>query len=156
MRLIVGTEGALAIVTEVTLRIQPLTPLVGMTSFTVPSVSEGLDLLRRVMQAGLRPVLLRLYDEDEARHLAHAPPNTPVLLSAFTGVEERRGRGGAGVPAACCRCRSGRDRAGARPGLAREPVQTSAASSPCWLRREASRTVEVSGGWREMGVSIDR
>jgi alkyldihydroxyacetonephosphate synthase len=151
MRLIVGTEGALAIVTEVTLRIQPLTPLVGMTSFTVPSVSEGLDLLRRVMQAGLRPVLLRLYDEAEARHLAYAPPNTPVLLSAFTGVED--------VAAA-------EVRAFQRLAAAAGAVEIGPAPVQAWLenRFDFSRiesllaspggfaeTVEVSSGWREIG-----
>jgi alkyldihydroxyacetonephosphate synthase len=150
MRLIIGMEGTLAIVTEVTLRIQPLTPLVGTIAFTLPSLSDGLNLLRRTMQKGLRPALLRLYDEDEARHLAHVPPSAPVLLSAFTGVED---------------VADAEFRVFQRLADAAGAVEIGPAPVQAWLenRFDFSRietllaspggfaeTIEVSGGWREI------
>jgi alkyldihydroxyacetonephosphate synthase len=85
--LFVGSEGALGVVTEVVLRIHPLAPITGLEALALPSLEAGLAGLREVMQAGLRPALLRLYDSDEARHLTLGEP-TPeaVALVAFAGL----------------------------------------------------------------------
>jgi alkyldihydroxyacetonephosphate synthase len=85
--LFIGNEGALGVVTEVVLRIHPLTALMGLEAFELTSIQAGLTGLRAVMQAGLRPALLRLYDSDEARHLAvRQPPPEAVALIGFAGI----------------------------------------------------------------------
>jgi alkyldihydroxyacetonephosphate synthase len=61
-----GSEGALGIVTEATLKIHP-TPEHRLTeTFAFPSVGAGLEAIRRVMRGGWRPAVVRLYDASEA------------------------------------------------------------------------------------------
>lgn len=63
--LILGSEGALAIVTEVTLKIKPMPEARRFLSYTFSSVKSGLDAIREFMQEGLRPSIVRLYDETD-------------------------------------------------------------------------------------------
>lgn len=63
--LILGSEGALAIVTEVTLKIKPLPEARRFLSYTFSSVKSGLDAIREFMQEGLKPAIVRLYDETD-------------------------------------------------------------------------------------------
>ena len=63
--LFLGSEGALGIVTEVTLRVFPLPERRALASFACPDVPAGLDLIRRVVRVGWRPPVLRLYDATE-------------------------------------------------------------------------------------------
>lgn len=63
--LIVGNEGALAIITELTLRVWALPEAEEVMVFALPSRDHSLGLAKRIMQAGLHPRLVRLYDEKE-------------------------------------------------------------------------------------------
>lgn len=65
--LFIGAEGALGVVTDVTLKIAPLASARHFETLVFPTVESGLSAMRRIMQAGLRPFLLRLYDETESR-----------------------------------------------------------------------------------------
>jgi alkyldihydroxyacetonephosphate synthase len=88
-QLFMGSEGAFGVITEAVLRIHPITPFIGASAFALPDIESGLGLLRGIMQAGLRPALLRLYDSDEARHLeVSQPPPEAVLFVAFAGQSE--------------------------------------------------------------------
>lgn len=60
--LVIGSEGILAVVTEATVRIAPSPPARRFASFVFPSTAAGLECIRRVYQAGLRPAVSRLYD----------------------------------------------------------------------------------------------
>jgi alkyldihydroxyacetonephosphate synthase len=85
--LLIGSEGSLGVITEVVMRIHPRTELVGLEAFALPGVDVGLSAMRTVMQSGLRPALLRLYDSDEAKHLAiQEPVPAAVLLVGFEGL----------------------------------------------------------------------
>jgi alkyldihydroxyacetonephosphate synthase len=85
--LFIGSEGAFGVITEVALRIHPLTMLSGLESYALPDVETGIEALRRMMISGLRPALCRLYDADEARHLAvPQPPPAAVFLVGFEGI----------------------------------------------------------------------
>lgn len=64
--LIVGNEGTLAIITEVTLRIWTLPEAEEVLALALPDRVATLALARRIMQAGLHPRLIRLYDEHES------------------------------------------------------------------------------------------
>ena len=63
--LIVGSEGALAIITELTLRIWKLPEAEEPIVLALPDRAAALGLAKRIMQAGLHPRIVRLYDEKE-------------------------------------------------------------------------------------------
>ncbi|WP_417767375.1 FAD-binding oxidoreductase [Stappia sp.] len=63
--LIVGNEGTLAIITELTLRLWKQPEAEEVMVFALPDRVATLGLARRIMQAGLHPRIVRLYDERE-------------------------------------------------------------------------------------------
>ncbi|GMV40939.1 MAG: hypothetical protein AMXMBFR64_26550 [Myxococcales bacterium] len=60
--LFVGSEGTLGVITRVLLRIHPAPAVRSFRGMRFRSVGDGLEGMRRVMQAGLAPSVLRLYD----------------------------------------------------------------------------------------------
>jgi alkyldihydroxyacetonephosphate synthase len=87
--LFVGSEGTLGVVTDVTLKIFPMAEHRLYETISFERIDAGVTAVRRIMRLGLRPLLVRLYDKDEARHLMgckEAPGN--VLLLGFEGVKE--------------------------------------------------------------------
>jgi alkyldihydroxyacetonephosphate synthase len=63
-----GAEGTTGVIAEVVLRIFPLPEARFLDSLRFPSVEAGIDAMRLIMRRGLRPFLVRFYDEDEAPH----------------------------------------------------------------------------------------
>src|ERR671933_2321022 len=85
--LFIGSEGTLGVVTDVTLKIFPIPERRLFATVSFERIAAGIAAVRRMMRLGLRPFLVRLYDEDEARHLmegGEVPGN--VLLLGFEGV----------------------------------------------------------------------
>src|SRR6185369_5057312 len=64
--LFLGGEGTTGILTEVTFEIHPLPEATERQALAFPSMRDGLEALRRIVRAGWRPAVLRLYDEIEA------------------------------------------------------------------------------------------
>ncbi len=62
-QLVLGSEGTLGIITSARLRVSPAPQLRVMRGYWMPDVATGLEAIRRVMQRGLRPAVVRLYDE---------------------------------------------------------------------------------------------
>lgn len=60
--LIIGSEGILSVVTDARLRVAPAPPCRRFSSWNFAGTAEGLDAIRHVYQAGLRPAVARLYD----------------------------------------------------------------------------------------------
>lgn len=60
---IIGSEGTLGIITRARLKIYPLPQKRLYQAFTFSEVSYGLEAMRRIMQTGIKPDVLRLYDE---------------------------------------------------------------------------------------------
>lgn len=67
-QLLIGSEGCLAVIVEVTMRIFRLAPARRFETLAFETLDGGVAATRTIMQSGLRPFLLRLYDTDEARH----------------------------------------------------------------------------------------
>ncbi len=87
-QLFIGSEGSLGVIAEVTLKIFPLAPCRRLETVVFDRVELGLTAMRRIMQAGLRPFLMRLYDQDESRYLLRRPDVIGNhLLLGFEGDE---------------------------------------------------------------------
>src|SRR5215217_5703219 len=62
-QLFVGSEGTLGVITRATLGLRPLPPHRRFAAVAMPSLEDGVQGLRQVMQRGYRPSVVRLYDE---------------------------------------------------------------------------------------------
>ena len=83
--LFLGAEGTTGILTEITYEIHPLAPATAKQAVAFPSMQAGLETLRRIVRAGWRPAVLRLYDEIEAgRSFSGAAKEGESLLLALT------------------------------------------------------------------------
>jgi len=88
---VLGSEGTLLVVTKVALRMEPLPARTDFRGLAFPSVEEGLQCMRRVMQAPLRPTVMRLYDPLDsfiAGHSHRTPAGEDVHRAAgrFSGL----------------------------------------------------------------------
>jgi alkyldihydroxyacetonephosphate synthase len=82
-----GSEGTLGVVTEVTLKMFPVAEHSVLEALTFPVLESGLLVMRRIMQAGLRPFLARFYDENEARYAMRDQAfNGCVMFLGFEGL----------------------------------------------------------------------
>lgn len=86
-QLFVGSEGTLGVVVEVTLRVFPLAEARHLETLRFETVETGIEAMRLVMRDGLRPFLVRFYDQDEARHAMVDPDFQGCVM--FVGVEGR-------------------------------------------------------------------
>jgi alkyldihydroxyacetonephosphate synthase len=64
-QLFLGGEGTMGIVTSATLRVWELPQERIWSVSSYPSFADGLECIRRIVRAGLRPAVVRLYDETE-------------------------------------------------------------------------------------------
>ena len=62
-QLLLGSEGTLGIITSARVRVAPAPQLRVYRGFEVDDVTTGVEAIRRVLQKGLRPAVVRLYDE---------------------------------------------------------------------------------------------
>jgi alkyldihydroxyacetonephosphate synthase len=87
-QLIVGSEGTLGIITRGTCTIVPLPEARRYRGWSLPRVSAGCEAIRRLLQRGLRPAAVRLYDElDSLLHRQHdARDEAPRPLSLDDGA----------------------------------------------------------------------
>ena len=80
--LFLGSEGTLGILTEATLRIHPQPESEVFLGFTFANLDQGLEAIRQIMQAGLSPAVVRLYDELDTKlfssHSDGAPEDSAV------------------------------------------------------------------------------
>jgi alkyldihydroxyacetonephosphate synthase len=86
-QLFMGSEGAFGVVTEVTLKIFPTSESQILESILFPSIHSGLEAMRRIIQCGIRPSVVRLYDADESRYLSGSPADSGnTLLLGLDGL----------------------------------------------------------------------
>jgi alkyldihydroxyacetonephosphate synthase len=80
-QLLLGSEGTLGIVTEVTFSLRPLPAASRGQAFHFADLATGLDSVRRLMREGWRPPVVRLYDALESgRHFPDSCPEGRALL----------------------------------------------------------------------------
>src|ERR671918_24792 len=82
-QLFVGSEGTLGVITRATLQLVPMPPERRFAAVAFPSVSAGIHAMRRALQSGHRPSVVRMYDEDATR-LAFAPVVGEDLSGVYT------------------------------------------------------------------------
>lgn len=76
---VIGNEGALCYITEVTVKLFPYLPENNaFIGWTLKDMRQGFEALRRVMVAGYRPSVARLYD----------PPDGAFHFSKFAGQDD--------------------------------------------------------------------
>jgi alkyldihydroxyacetonephosphate synthase len=86
---IIGNEGALCYITEVTVKIFKYFPENNrFLGYTLDTMKTGFEILREVMVNGYRPSVARLYDvEDGAYHFSHFAQDKCVLIFVAEGAK---------------------------------------------------------------------
>src|SRR5918996_2885953 len=82
-QLFVGSEGTLGVITSATLQLVPMPAERRFAAVAFPSVGAGIHAIRRALQSGHRPSVVRMYDEDATR-LAFAPVVGEDLRGVYT------------------------------------------------------------------------
>ncbi|MQY26504.1 FAD-binding oxidoreductase [Nocardia aurantia] len=93
--LFAGSEGTLGIVTAVTLRVHPVPETVAYQAWSFPDFEAGAAALRRVVQTGAAPTVLRLSDEAEtglnlarAGDIGGSPVGGCLAVTTFEGTAD--------------------------------------------------------------------
>ncbi len=87
-RLLLGSEGTLAVITEAWVRVIPRPERRRSASVTFPTFAAGLDAVRELLQAGLRPANCRLLEPEEARITLAGDGSSALLVLGFEEVVE--------------------------------------------------------------------
>ncbi len=66
LQLLLGSEGALCIITRVTLRVRPMPSHRWLRGYRFASLDAGVNAMRTIMQGGEAPCVMRLYDGVDA------------------------------------------------------------------------------------------
>src|SRR3954454_7714539 len=82
-QLFVGSEGTLGVITRATLQLVPMPAERRFAAVAFPTVTAGIGAIRRTLQLGHRPSVIRMYDE-EATRLTFAPVVGEDLSGVYT------------------------------------------------------------------------
>uniref|UniRef100_A0A7C9A2I1 D-lactate dehydrogenase (cytochrome) n=2 Tax=Opuntia streptacantha TaxID=393608 RepID=A0A7C9A2I1_OPUST len=90
-RLLIGSEGTLGVVTEVTLRLQKIPQYSVVARCTFPSIKDAAGVAIATMLSGIQVSRVELMDEVQVQavNIANGTnlPETPTLLFEFVGTE---------------------------------------------------------------------
>ena len=118
-QLFVGSEGTLGVITRATLQLVPLPETRRFAAVAFPSVDAGIHAIRRALQAGHRPSVVRMYDDVATRLDVRARGRRGPARDLHRARLRGRGGGRRAGGAADARdrrrgrCRAARPRAGA-------------------------------------------
>lgn len=92
LQLFVGSEGTLGVITEATMRADPLPEERRFRSFLFANMEDGLEAGRRIMTARLRPMVMRLYDEvstvKQVKRVLGIEVQGSYMVVGFDGFKE--------------------------------------------------------------------
>jgi alkyldihydroxyacetonephosphate synthase len=94
--LMTGSEGTLGFITSVTLRLHPAPRVRRFLAYSCSSIESGFDILRTLMQSGLRPEVARLYDPidsvllGQSSDINKSPKNRSPRVGHWFGIAARR------------------------------------------------------------------
>ena len=146
-QLLVGSEGTLAIVTEITLRLVPLPPARAALRATFASIAAAVDTVDRLVQRGVVPAALELVDRVSLDALGKYLGGEPLAPAGTEGLLVVEVDGGDAAVAheielveAACRDSGATDVRRARDEAERQEV---------WrVRRELSYALRTVGAWK--------
>ena len=165
---VIGNEGALCFITEVTVKLFPYLPENNIfLGWTLKSMKTGFEVLREVMVAGYKPSVARLYDpEDGGLHFSHfAAEDDCVLLfmaEGAAGIARATAEGIDEIVARHAECRKveGGLIAAWFADLTWGPDKISREDERIRSTRNVNRTTEVSADWSSINdiyeAAIDR
>ena len=84
-QLFVGSEGTLGVITRAWLRAWPKPAHTVKGAWSFPTFSAALDAMRRIVQRGAQPAVLRLYDGIESERNFKVPATSNVVLAYDEG-----------------------------------------------------------------------
>jgi alkyldihydroxyacetonephosphate synthase len=156
-QLLLGSEGTLGVVTEVTFSLRPLPEASRGQAFHFADLHAGLEPIRRLMRVGWRPPVVRLYDARESER--HFPEQCPSGRAMLILLHEG--------PAALVEVQQ---QAVATIARACDGVETDAAAVDLWLDKRnhvptfreflekgiVLDTIEVAATWDKVGPLYDR
>jgi alkyldihydroxyacetonephosphate synthase len=79
-QLFVGSEGTLGVIVGARLRVHPSPVAEGRAAYAFASFTDALDRMRRIVQRGATPAVLRLYDAIEADRSYHTGDANVLLV----------------------------------------------------------------------------
>ncbi|AEF40047.1 FAD-binding oxidoreductase [Hoyosella subflava] len=98
-QLVLGSEGAFGVITEVTLRVHPVPDVRIYETWRFGSFAAGRDAMRKLTQDGLRPTVIRLSDEAETAINLAKPSEVGssstggcLMVAGYEGAEEHVAR----------------------------------------------------------------
>ncbi len=91
--LFIGTEGTFGIITDTCLSIKRNPDVREFAGFLFPTLAAGLRAVKKIMNAGIRPSIIRLYESVEARmvyHIDDIGKEESYLTLSFDGYNETK------------------------------------------------------------------
>ena len=151
-QLLLGSEGTLGIITEVTFSLRPLPEPGVRQAFHFEDMSAGIDAVRRVIVPGWRPPVVRLYDAGESRrHFRdHVPKGRCVAIFLHEGPP---GHAALEADAVAELCRAGGGEPADRGAVDHWFGHRNTVSTWTELFEQGlvADTIEVATGWRHLG-----
>lgn len=88
--LLLGSEGFIGIITEVTVKVFPKPEARWMQAYRVETIRQGLEIIRKVMREGVQPAVVRLHDwlECEKPYGAYMEEGESLLIFLSEGTKE--------------------------------------------------------------------
>ena len=96
VQLVTGSEGTLGFITGVTLRLHPAPRVRRFLAYSCATIESGFDILRELLQRGLRPEVARLYDPIDSVLLGQSsdakksPKNRSASVGHWFGIAARQ------------------------------------------------------------------